>query len=290
MAPQTATHAAAPHTAAATLGLAARPHGAVPRLAQRALDPRSWAQVRGFADVVVLCLASSAALFGTPGLDQTWTDRWLAAIFPLAVASLLYARRTPDERLNGTLLDIGAHVLGVVSLAAMLSIALESIGGAARPLELAHPPVAVRGRLPRHLPGDALLDPPSGAALRGRRDAHADRRRRRDRHPPGQAPGRRATLRPAARRIPGCQIPCRAAIRDDAGHCRCSAAPRIWPTRSPHRRAARDPGLLGRARPRPGGQGPRVRGAGHRGLARPPALRVDQRAHDPRPRRAACRC
>ncbi|HEX3977590.1 MAG TPA: sugar transferase [Solirubrobacteraceae bacterium] len=108
----------------------------MPRLAQRALDPRSWAQVRGFADVVVLCLASSAALFGTPGLDQTWTDRWLAAMFPLAVAALLYARRTPDERLNGTLLDIGAHVLGVVSLAAMISIALESIAGAARPLEL----------------------------------------------------------------------------------------------------------------------------------------------------------
>ncbi len=85
---------------------------------------------------MVLYVASSAALFATRALDHTWTNRWLAAVFPLAVVALMRTRRTPDERLNGTLPEIAAHVLGVVSLAAMLAIALESILGAARPLEL----------------------------------------------------------------------------------------------------------------------------------------------------------
>jgi exopolysaccharide biosynthesis polyprenyl glycosylphosphotransferase len=86
--------------------------------------------------VVVLYTAASAALFATADLDQTWSNRWLAVIFPLVVAGFMQARRTPDERLNGTLLDIGTHVLAVVSLATMLSIALLSIIGVARPLEL----------------------------------------------------------------------------------------------------------------------------------------------------------
>jgi exopolysaccharide biosynthesis polyprenyl glycosylphosphotransferase len=132
MAPQPA----ATHAPASSLGLSARQLGAVGAVSRRALDPRSWGRVRAVSDVVVLYLASSAALFALQTVDHTWTNRWLAATFPLAVAGLMRMRRAPDERLNGTQLDIAAHVLGVVSLAAMLGIALESIVGADRPLEL----------------------------------------------------------------------------------------------------------------------------------------------------------
>ena len=132
MAPQQA----ATHAPASALDRPARPLGAVGAVSRRALDPRSWGGVRATADLIVLYLASSAALFGLHAVDHTWTNRWLAATFPLAIAGLMRAHRTPDERLNGTLLDIAAYALGVVSLAAMLGIALESIAGAERPLEL----------------------------------------------------------------------------------------------------------------------------------------------------------
>jgi exopolysaccharide biosynthesis polyprenyl glycosylphosphotransferase len=46
------------------------------------------------------------------------------------------ARRAPDERLNVSLLDMFAYVLGVVSLAAMLTISVDSIFGGADPLAL----------------------------------------------------------------------------------------------------------------------------------------------------------
>lgn len=107
------------------------------QMSHRALDPNAWARIRLTVDFVVLYLASCAALFADTSLYSAWSNRWLAAIFPVLAVGLLRASRAPDERLNATLLDTGAHVLGVVSLAAMLTIALESIFGSQHPLALA---------------------------------------------------------------------------------------------------------------------------------------------------------
>ena len=43
-----------------------------------------------------------------------------------SLRAVLYARRTPDERLYGSGLDTVTHVLGVVSLGAMLAFASAS--------------------------------------------------------------------------------------------------------------------------------------------------------------------
>ncbi len=50
---------------------------------------------------------------------------------------LIHARRSPDNRLNGSLLDTVANVVGVVSLSAMITIALDSLLGGVHPVGLA---------------------------------------------------------------------------------------------------------------------------------------------------------
>jgi exopolysaccharide biosynthesis polyprenyl glycosylphosphotransferase len=101
----------------------------------RLLDGPGWLRLRLLVDILMLYLASAAALFAA---HRAWTpaDRWVAATYPLLVLALIYARRKPEQRINVPLLDIGAHVLGVVSLAAMLTIAADSILGAKQPLGL----------------------------------------------------------------------------------------------------------------------------------------------------------
>ncbi|HUO75027.1 MAG TPA: sugar transferase [Solirubrobacteraceae bacterium] len=88
-------------------------------------------------DVVVLYLAASAALFANGSKESSATDHLLAAAFPLVVLAILHVRRDPDERLNGSMLDTAANVLGVVSLSAMLIVALDSMLGDAHPVALA---------------------------------------------------------------------------------------------------------------------------------------------------------
>jgi exopolysaccharide biosynthesis polyprenyl glycosylphosphotransferase len=102
----------------------------------RMLDGPAWLRIRLVVDSVVLYLASGAALFAA---TRPWPaqDRWLAATYPLLVLGLMYARRSPEQRMNVPLVDTGAYVLGVVSLAAMLTIAADSILGVQHPLGLA---------------------------------------------------------------------------------------------------------------------------------------------------------
>jgi exopolysaccharide biosynthesis polyprenyl glycosylphosphotransferase len=102
----------------------------------RLIDPRNWSQVRLLLDVVVLYLASSAALFAAPLIGGP-TNRWLAACFPPLTLIILRTRRGPDERMHASGLDTASYVLGVVSLATMLTIAADSILGGAHPLSLA---------------------------------------------------------------------------------------------------------------------------------------------------------
>ncbi len=102
----------------------------------RLLDGRAWARLRLLIDALVLCAASSAALFAAP-TPQTGVSRVLSAAFPVVVLAVLYARQSPDRRLYGSMLDTAAHVLGIVSLAAVLTVAAASSFGAVHPVGLA---------------------------------------------------------------------------------------------------------------------------------------------------------
>ncbi|MGH2872144.1 MAG: sugar transferase [Solirubrobacteraceae bacterium] len=129
--PSAATHTISPplavHPGASGLGAG---------LSRRAADPRLWPRIRLTTDLVVLFAASAAALLATPGQPERWADWSLAVAFPLLVLGLLRARRMPDERLRGTLLDVTAAALGAVSVATMLAITLETASGAHDPLVL----------------------------------------------------------------------------------------------------------------------------------------------------------
>jgi exopolysaccharide biosynthesis polyprenyl glycosylphosphotransferase len=131
--PPAATHAAE----SGALQLRPAPTKFVSSSIGRMLSARAWGRLRFLVDVVVLYLASSAALFAHSSISNDSTNHLLAAGFPVLVIAMLQARRGPDDRLYGSLLDTATHVLGVVSLAAMLTIALDSLLGAAHPLDLA---------------------------------------------------------------------------------------------------------------------------------------------------------
>jgi exopolysaccharide biosynthesis polyprenyl glycosylphosphotransferase len=108
---------------------------ALTRVFSRALTGRSWSRLRLLMDVIVLYLASSAALFASPASAGS-VSRWLAAAFPLVCLGLLHARPGPDDRLHGSVLDSATNVLGMVSLAAVLTIATAAILGTSNPIDL----------------------------------------------------------------------------------------------------------------------------------------------------------
>ena len=106
------------------------------RAVGRTLDHRAWSRVRLLVDTVVLFVASGAALFASP-VPNTAANRWLALGFPLITIGILQARPGPDQRLYGSFVDTVAHVLGTISIAAMMTVALESFLGASHPIDLA---------------------------------------------------------------------------------------------------------------------------------------------------------
>jgi exopolysaccharide biosynthesis polyprenyl glycosylphosphotransferase len=101
------------------------------------VDARHWARLQLLTDVLVLCSAASIALFADASVRSVPSNHWLAALFPVLVVLMIRARRAPDDRLNASLLDTVTYVLGVVSLASMLTISLASIVDAPDPLALA---------------------------------------------------------------------------------------------------------------------------------------------------------
>jgi exopolysaccharide biosynthesis polyprenyl glycosylphosphotransferase len=131
--PPAASHAAPARGAA--VRPAAKAAGA--RALGRLFAPVPWARLLLLVDLVVLYLASSAALFAATAVGGDSASRWLAAAFPPIVLGLLRARRSPDERLIGSAVDTAAYVVGVVSLAAILTIAADSIVGGTHPVGLA---------------------------------------------------------------------------------------------------------------------------------------------------------
>jgi exopolysaccharide biosynthesis polyprenyl glycosylphosphotransferase len=106
------------------------------RIRSQLLDPHHWARLQLVVDFIVLYMASTFALFADAPVGDVAVNRWLAGIFPVAVAGMMRARRAPDERLQRSLLETLTYVLGVVSLAAMLMISVDSILGGPDPIGL----------------------------------------------------------------------------------------------------------------------------------------------------------
>jgi exopolysaccharide biosynthesis polyprenyl glycosylphosphotransferase len=101
------------------------------------MDASGWSRLRLLVDIVVLYLATSAALFASTPVRIQHGERWLAAMFPILVIGILYARRSPDDRLTGSRLETLGNVIGVVSLSGMTTIAADSVLGGAHPVWLA---------------------------------------------------------------------------------------------------------------------------------------------------------
>ncbi|MDQ6835056.1 MAG: exopolysaccharide biosynthesis polyprenyl glycosylphosphotransferase [Actinomycetota bacterium] len=88
---------------------------------------RAWGQIRLLTDAIVLYVAAAGALFADPNVAQIGSNRWVAAGFPLLALAMLHARQGSHERLRESILGNLANVLGVVSLAAMSTIAGQSL-------------------------------------------------------------------------------------------------------------------------------------------------------------------
>jgi exopolysaccharide biosynthesis polyprenyl glycosylphosphotransferase len=94
--------------------------------------------VRLLVDAIVLIVAAAAAVLGATGLDLGWQSRLVGAAYPLLVLVVLHARgNRPNDRISSSLVQSLAHILGVISLCAMLVIAAESILGVEHPVALA---------------------------------------------------------------------------------------------------------------------------------------------------------
>ncbi|MGB9185683.1 MAG: exopolysaccharide biosynthesis polyprenyl glycosylphosphotransferase [Solirubrobacteraceae bacterium] len=106
-------------------------------IARGMLAANHWSRIRLFSDLIVLYLASSGAVFADASIRTTSADRLMAIAFPIVVTGMMRARRGPDQRLHVSMLDVLAYVLGVVSLATMLLISVDSILGDPSPLHLA---------------------------------------------------------------------------------------------------------------------------------------------------------
>jgi exopolysaccharide biosynthesis polyprenyl glycosylphosphotransferase len=126
------------NVAAGRISVVERPRsGHAAAIARGMLDPNHWARIRLVSDLMVLYVASSGAVFADASVRTTSADRLMALAFPIVVAAMMRARRAPDERMHVSMLDMLAYVLGVVSLATMLLISVDSILGGSTPLQLA---------------------------------------------------------------------------------------------------------------------------------------------------------
>ena len=132
MTPPAASHA----HGSSSVGLPVARPGLVATGVARLLDVRVWSQVRLLLDATLLCLAATAAFYAAP-IPRWGGAGWLAAVFPALTLVILRARQEPDDRLDASALDTLGHVLGAVSLSAMLMVAAGSIIGGAHPVGLA---------------------------------------------------------------------------------------------------------------------------------------------------------
>jgi exopolysaccharide biosynthesis polyprenyl glycosylphosphotransferase len=103
------------------------------------LITRNWRQSRLAVDALVLYLASSAALVTAISPQGAKAREWLALTFPPVVLALLHARSHSEERLHpSAAIDI-ANVFVVVSLAALVLVAIDSTIGNTRSISFVVP-------------------------------------------------------------------------------------------------------------------------------------------------------
>jgi exopolysaccharide biosynthesis polyprenyl glycosylphosphotransferase len=121
----------------ATARLATRPRTVRERLWAQLVGPRQWSRLRLGVDVMVLCVAVALSLLAGPAVDRSYSEGWVALLFGAAVITMLHVRRAPDDRLNASTLETFNNVLGIVSLASMLTISTDSILGGSHPVALA---------------------------------------------------------------------------------------------------------------------------------------------------------
>jgi exopolysaccharide biosynthesis polyprenyl glycosylphosphotransferase len=122
----------------ATLGVKRRKSSvAATAFVARLLDPHAGAGPRLAIDLVVLWSAAALALFADSSIRSHWLDRALVLVFPPLVLAIIGLRRSVEDRLKGSLIDLLAQLLGSLSLAAMLIVAAESLFSAPHPLALA---------------------------------------------------------------------------------------------------------------------------------------------------------
>jgi exopolysaccharide biosynthesis polyprenyl glycosylphosphotransferase len=118
-----------------TSGIQAVP--ARPRLLERLLDFADVSEFGVVIDLVLLYVASVAAVLGAGRAHVGVRDWWLAMLYPLIVVCLARFRRWPVPRLEVSVIDVAAEVLGGVSVAAMLMIAVDEIAGGGHPIAIA---------------------------------------------------------------------------------------------------------------------------------------------------------
>jgi exopolysaccharide biosynthesis polyprenyl glycosylphosphotransferase len=113
-------------------------HAAAPAAEPRRgslVDASAWQRLLLITDLVVLCLATAAALL-VGGRHYSPGDLAAAACYPILTVAGLRARGWAAERLKPTFVDIVAAVVAAASLAAMLLIAVATIFTAYHPLSL----------------------------------------------------------------------------------------------------------------------------------------------------------
>ena len=94
-----------------------------------------WIRIRLAADAVVLAITAAVALAVGPDVDAA--GKWLAVAFAVAVLAILHSRPAPDDRLQASALATFGNVLGLCSLVAMMTIALDAIVGGSHAVSLA---------------------------------------------------------------------------------------------------------------------------------------------------------
>jgi exopolysaccharide biosynthesis polyprenyl glycosylphosphotransferase len=102
-------------------------------LVERGTQPKG----RLVVDLIGVSLAALLALLPAGLGGATLENLLLALLFAALVLVAVRGWRSPDRLMNVSTIDSGAHVLGAVSLAAMLTIATDSIFGGHHPVTIA---------------------------------------------------------------------------------------------------------------------------------------------------------
>jgi exopolysaccharide biosynthesis polyprenyl glycosylphosphotransferase len=110
---------------------------AIQRPRHRLLEGRAWTFLSLAVDAVMLLLAVGSALIGAEEAGVRPDNEWLVAFLPLAAMGLLALRGMYVSKITLRILDEAAHVVGALSVAAMIVIALSAFqSGASEHAEL----------------------------------------------------------------------------------------------------------------------------------------------------------